>query len=82
MKGGAMTIKMNTQEAKTNLSKLIAAALAGEEVIIANRGTAAVRLVPYEAPAKRELGFIKGNGTWDDGFFDPLPEEELQLWGL
>jgi prevent-host-death family protein len=72
---------MNMQEAKTNLSKLVSAALAGDEVIIANRGQAIARLVPYEVPQKRELGFVKGSGEWDDSFFEPLPEEELQLWG-
>ncbi|MDR2108817.1 MAG: type II toxin-antitoxin system prevent-host-death family antitoxin [Coriobacteriales bacterium] len=76
-----MATVMNMQEAKTNLSRLVSATLAGEEVVIANRGVPAVRLVPYEKPAKRELGFVKGNGLWDDRFFDPLSEEELQLWG-
>jgi antitoxin (DNA-binding transcriptional repressor) of toxin-antitoxin stability system len=56
--------------------------LAGEEIIIANRNVPAVRLVPYEKPRKRELGFVPGNGDVPDSFFDPLPEEELQLWGL
>jgi prevent-host-death family protein len=76
-----MTVTMNMQEAKTNLSKLVNAALAGDEVVIANRGVPAVKLVPYERPKKRELGFVKGDESWDDAFFDPLPEEELQLWG-
>ena len=30
---------------------------------------------------KRNLGFINGPPL-PDSFFDPLPEEELQLWGL
>ena len=77
-----MTIVKNMLEAKTNLSKLVNAALAGEEVIIANRGTAAVRLVPYERPSKRELGFVGGEESWDDAFFDPLSDEELALWGM
>ncbi|MDR2721636.1 MAG: type II toxin-antitoxin system prevent-host-death family antitoxin, partial [Coriobacteriaceae bacterium] len=41
------------QDAKTNLSKLVSASLAGQEVVIANRGVAVVRLVPYEQPTKR-----------------------------
>jgi prevent-host-death family protein len=76
-----MAVTMNMQEAKTNLSKLVNAALAGDEVVIANRGIPAVKLVPYKRPNKRELGFVKGDESWDDAFFDPLPEEELQLWG-
>ena len=30
---------------------------------------------------KRKLGFVKGSPL-PDSFFDPLPEEELQAWGL
>lgn len=41
-----MTIHVNIGEAKTKLSKLIAASLRGEEVVIANDGTPQVRLVP------------------------------------
>ena len=77
-----MAIFMNMLEAKTNLSKLVTATLAGEEVIIANRGSAAVRLVPYERPVKRMLGFAGGEESWDDVFFDPLSDEELELWGM
>ncbi|MCL1890633.1 MAG: type II toxin-antitoxin system prevent-host-death family antitoxin [Coriobacteriia bacterium] len=77
-----MTITMNMQDAKTNLSKLVAASLAGEEVVIANRGTALAKLVPYEQPTKRMLGFVGGAENWDDAFFEPLPEEELAAWGL
>jgi len=73
---------MNIQEAKTNLSKLVAASLAGEEVLIANRGKAVIRLVPFARPSKRELGFVGGEEHWDDAFFEPLPEEDLVLWNL
>ncbi|MCL2636993.1 MAG: hypothetical protein FWD48_01355 [Oscillospiraceae bacterium] len=31
--------------------------------------------------AKRPLGFAKGAEV-PESFFDPLPEEELQAWGL
>ena len=30
---------------------------------------------------KRSIGFAKGAEV-PDSFFEPLPEEELQLWGL
>jgi prevent-host-death family protein len=72
----------NIQEAKTHFSKLVNLVTNGEEVIIANRGVPVVRMVPYDKPRRRELGFLKGTGSWDDAFFDPLPEEELELWGL
>jgi prevent-host-death family protein len=75
-----MTVTMNMQAAKTNLSKLVNAALEGDEVIIANRGVPVVKMVPYERPKKRELGFVPGDEDIPDSFFDPLPEEELRLW--
>ncbi len=41
-------MQVNILEAKNRLSRLIKAALAGEEVVIANRGQPMVRLVPAE----------------------------------
>jgi hypothetical protein len=32
-------------------------------------------------PQKRQLGFAKG-AEIPDSFFEPLPEEDLQAWGL
>jgi prevent-host-death family protein len=39
-------MKVNMLEAKSQLSKLVKAALEGEQVVIARNGTPAVRLVP------------------------------------
>ncbi|MBO9577140.1 MAG: type II toxin-antitoxin system prevent-host-death family antitoxin [Microbacteriaceae bacterium] len=73
---------MNIQDAKTQLSKLIAAAERGEEVVIARAGKPAVRLVPIEPPRQRKFGTLAGlvPPIPDSAFFDPLPEEELELW--
>lgn len=71
---------VTVHEAKTHLSKLIARALAGEEVVIANRSTPQVKLVPVEEKPKRRFGSMKGEFKFDDSFFDPLPEEELRAW--
>jgi prevent-host-death family protein len=68
------------QEAKTNLSKLVALAQAGEDVVIGNRGNAAVRLVPVERPKKRTLGFVSIGADLPESFFAPLPEADLLLW--
>jgi prevent-host-death family protein len=70
-------------EAKTQLSKLIARAEAGEEIVIARGKDPVVRLAPVKpARVKREPGLMKG--IWpelpDAFFFDPLPEDELRLW--
>jgi prevent-host-death family protein len=75
-----MIVKMH--QAKTQLSKLIAAALAGEEVVIARGSEPVVRLTPI-APVKkppRVAGLLKGKITFSDDFFDPMSEEELALW--
>lgn len=67
--------------AKTNLSKLIKKACAGETVIIARGDKPVVRLVPIETPKpRRRFGAMKGLITVDDSFFDPLPPDELALW--
>jgi prevent-host-death family protein len=47
-----MTIHVNIGEAKAKLSKLIAASLRGEEVVIDHAGTPKVRLTPV-AEAKQ-----------------------------
>lgn len=68
-------------DAKTNLSRLIELAEAGEEVIIARRDTPAVKLVPVARKAsKRKFGAYKGKIRITDAFFEPLPEEELAAW--
>jgi prevent-host-death family protein len=68
-------------EAKTNLSKLIERAEAGDEVIIARRDQPAVRLVPVgQSTPKRKFGAYKGDATVTDAFFDPLPDDELDAW--
>ena len=69
-------------QAKTNLSRLIARAEAGEEIVIA-RGKDPVVKLALVAPMKRKRapGRLKGLANIPDSFFfDPLPEEELKLW--
>ena len=55
-------MEVNIHHAKTNLSKLIAAAESGEEVIIARNGKAAVKLVPVQQPATRSRREMWGAG--------------------
>ncbi len=71
-----MSITVNMHKAKTDLSKLVAQALAGEEVIIARDGEPAVRLVPVRK--KRIPGTAKGLFWMADNFDDPLPEDLLR----
>jgi prevent-host-death family protein len=71
-------------EAKTNLSKLIARAATGEEIIIAKAREPVARLLPIKKKTgKRGVhGMLKGKvePLPDSFFFDPLPEEELRAW--
>jgi prevent-host-death family protein len=72
---------VNVHAAKTNLSKLIDQAEAGEEVIIARNSKPAVRLVPVGTPRpKRVFGSMKGKISLTPEFFDPLPDDELEAW--
>ena len=65
--------------AKTNLSKLIEAALRGEEVVIAKGSKPVVRLVPVVKGAFK-VGLLKWKlGTGPD-FFEPMEEDDLDLW--
>lgn len=67
--------------AKTNLSRLIEQACAGEEVIIARDRQPLVRLVPIEAaPQRRVFGAMRGKATVTDAFFEPLSPADLQAW--
>lgn len=72
---------VNIHEAKTQLSRLIAAVEAGEEVVLARGGKPVARLVRFGAPApERRFGAMRGRARVDDAFFDPLPESELAPW--
>ena len=73
-----MSIAVNVTDAKTNLSRLLEKAIAGEEIIIMRSGRPMVRLTPVEsAPLRRELGSAKGDFVVPDDFDDTLPEEIL-----
>lgn len=74
--------QFSVHDAKTNLSRLIADALAGGEVVIARGNVPAVRLVPVNPRGKRRFGALKGKITVDTRFDEPLPDDELEGWGL
>jgi prevent-host-death family protein len=68
---------VNIHEAKSQLSRLIEAAVSGEEVVIAKAGTPVVRLVSVEQKPKLRLGLMKGKIKIADDFDTPLPDEVL-----
>ena len=62
-------------QAKTNLSRLIQAAVAGEEIVIARGKTPVVRLVRLKrSTPKREFGFAKGKVRMAPDFGAPLED--------
>ncbi len=65
-------------EAKTSFSKLLARAHTGEEIIIGKAGKPYAKLVPLSPVKERVPGIAKGAVT--DAFFEPLPENELEVW--
>ncbi len=74
--------RVKMHEAKTNLSRLAARAAAGEEIIIMRGDVPVARLVPLapEEKPRRQPGRLKGLVNFDDRFFDPLPDDELEAW--
>jgi len=65
---------INVYEAKTQLSRLLAAVAAGEEIVIARAGKPLAKLVPYqEAEQPREPGYWRGQVRIAPDF-DALPE--------
>ncbi|HVX30445.1 MAG TPA: type II toxin-antitoxin system prevent-host-death family antitoxin [Nitrolancea sp.] len=73
-----MSTKVNMHQAKSDLSRLVARALEGEEIIITRAGKPVVRLEPIRA--KRVPGGAKGMIRIEPNFDDPLSDEELALF--
>lgn len=74
-----MTEIVNMYDAKTQLSRLIDRAAAGEEILIGRSGKPLVRLVPVDDALPRTPGLLKGLAI-PDTLFDPLPDQELDAW--
>ena len=73
-------VVVNVHEAKTHLSRLLARAEAGEEVVIARNGKPVAQLIRCKSKGGRKPGTMSGLLDVPDSFFDPLPEEELAAW--
>jgi prevent-host-death family protein len=74
--------QFTVHDAKTNLSRLIAVALEGGDVVIARGSVPVVRLVPVAPRGKRCFGAYKGRIAMDSRFDEPLPEDERSGWSL
>lgn len=70
---------VNMHEAKTHLSRLVAAAADGEPFVIARAGTPLVKVMAVDAPApghKRRVGFMEGRISVPDDF-DRMGTDEM-----
>jgi prevent-host-death family protein len=75
-----MSEPVSIHAAKTHLSRLVSRAEAGEEIIIARGNKPVAKLVPIAPKPKRVFGSMRGQFKIGPEFFEPLPEEELDLW--
>ncbi len=77
---------VNIHAAKTQFSKLVERAKAGEEIIIANAGKPVARLVPLapqpttEPKPRRVFGQLAHLGPVPDWMLDKLPDDERALF--
>ncbi|HMV05080.1 MAG TPA: type II toxin-antitoxin system prevent-host-death family antitoxin [Accumulibacter sp.] len=71
-----MAVIVNVHEAKTQFSRLLEQAHAGQEIILAKAGQPYARMVPLTKEAGgRRPGRLAGQVGPE--FFEPLPESEL-----
>jgi prevent-host-death family protein len=69
---------VNIRSAKTQLSRLVEAAAAGEEIISAKSGKPVARLVPLGGPLQhRRLGILAGKLHILEDFDSPLRDEVI-----
>jgi len=76
---------VNMHEAKTNLSKYVEKALAGEEVLLARAGEPVVALVPLGSLAREKrnnviLGVMERAFEVPDDFDEPLADEMVDAF--
>jgi len=80
------TCFVNVQEAKNNLSKLLARAHAGEEITICKAGKPYAKLIAIEQPAQRELGFLSDLFSESElvemnkALVESMSEDALAVW--
>ena len=78
-----VAMQVNVTEAKARLSALVAAAEKGEEVIIARGGRPVARIVPAAGlKPVVPIGLADGVAGELPDFLKPMPEDELELWGI
>lgn len=76
--------KVNVFEVKAKLSEYLDRASKGERILICrhNQPVAELRAIPHARTDARPIGPLPGRPTFDvpPSFFEPLTDEELDLW--
>lgn len=73
-------VDYDVETARTDLSKLLARAHAGEEVVLTANGLPVAKLVPVRISRDREPGLEQGRIWIADDFDAPLPDELLDAF--
>ena len=76
-----MNDTVSVSSAKTHLSQLLARVEGGEVITIIRGRTPVAKLVPVARKGRREFGAMRGKISIGPGFFEPLPDDELDGWG-
>ncbi|MCA9780638.1 MAG: type II toxin-antitoxin system Phd/YefM family antitoxin [Candidatus Eremiobacteraeota bacterium] len=77
-----MQHRLNMHEAKTHLSRYLSELQEGDVIILCRRNQpiAEVRPLPRAEPNERPIGLGKGTMEMSDSFFEPLPDEMLDMF--
>lgn len=75
-------IRLNIHEAKTRLSAYLAKLEEGETILLCKRNVpiAEIRPLPKKRQEPRPIGLAKGTFEVPESFYEPLPEELLDLF--
>lgn len=76
------TTRLDVHEAETHLSEHVARPKPGDRIVLwhDNRLVAEIRPVEEAVEEPRPVGLGKGLAHIPDSFFDPLPDETLDLF--
>ncbi len=66
---------ISINDVKNHLSRLLRRVAAGEEIVIARRGTPIARIVPLAPSERRQLGIDEGRVTVPADFNRPIEED-------
>ncbi len=70
---------VSVYEAQSELSRLLEAVEAGEEVVITRNGLPVARMIRAAPAARRRFGTLRGAVAMRDDFDEPLSIEDLDI---